>query len=97
MLTKKALMEKFRKTPDKYWKAELFKERGFERRRCSNCGKYDQVQATYDCTHCDNTTTEGPTPDGIPHARPCPGCQQNVNATGIKCLRCTSGGPGSGD
>ncbi len=40
MLTKKALMEKFRKTPDKYWKAELFRERGFERRRCINCGKY---------------------------------------------------------
>jgi alanyl-tRNA synthetase len=40
MLDKKALMEKFRKTPDKYWKAELFREKGFERRRCRSCGKY---------------------------------------------------------
>jgi alanyl-tRNA synthetase len=40
MLTKKALMEKFRKSPDRYWRVELFKEKGFTRRRCSSCGKY---------------------------------------------------------
>ena len=30
---------KFKKSPDKYWKVELFKEKGFERRSCTSCGK----------------------------------------------------------
>jgi alanyl-tRNA synthetase len=40
MPTKKALMERFRKSPEKYWKVSLFREKGFERRRCVKCGKY---------------------------------------------------------
>ena len=34
------LIRKFRKDPDKYWKVELFKQKGFERRKCSCCDKY---------------------------------------------------------
>ena len=40
MLDKKTLIEKFRKTPDKYWKVDLFKDKGFERRKCTTCDKY---------------------------------------------------------
>jgi alanyl-tRNA synthetase len=40
MLTKKTLMERFRKKPNLYWKVELFDEKGFKRRRCSSCGKH---------------------------------------------------------
>jgi alanyl-tRNA synthetase len=39
-LNKDAVIEKFRKSPEKYWKVELFNERGFERRKCPSCGKH---------------------------------------------------------
>ena len=40
MMTKESLMERFRKNPERYWKVELFKQKGFVRKRCSGCGKY---------------------------------------------------------
>jgi alanyl-tRNA synthetase len=40
MLTKDTLMQRFRKTPEKYWKVDLFKDKGFERRHCKCCGKF---------------------------------------------------------
>lgn len=39
MLTKEKLMKEFQKEPEKYWEVELFKERGFVRKKCS-CGKF---------------------------------------------------------
>ncbi len=40
MITKQSLIEKFRKTPDKYWKAELFSDKGFVRKKCARCDKH---------------------------------------------------------
>ncbi|MFN6991510.1 MAG: alanine--tRNA ligase-related protein, partial [Fervidobacterium sp.] len=39
-IDKKALMKKFQTNPEKYWQVQLFKERGFIRKKCSNCGKF---------------------------------------------------------
>ncbi|MFH8080875.1 MAG: alanine--tRNA ligase [Candidatus Aenigmatarchaeota archaeon] len=39
-LDKKALMKKFQSQPEKYWKVNLFDEKGFVRKKCSSCGKY---------------------------------------------------------
>jgi alanyl-tRNA synthetase len=40
MLTKKDLIKEFQKRPEEYWSVEIFKERGFTRRQCVNCGKF---------------------------------------------------------
>lgn len=39
MLTKKILLKTFQKSPEKYWKVELFDEKGFVRKVCPVCGK----------------------------------------------------------
>lgn len=55
---------------------------------CTQCGKYDQMAAAYNCTNCDNTRSLDPRPEGIPHSQPCPGCGFEVQASNIRCLRC---------
>ncbi len=40
MSEKEALKKKFSSDPDKYYRVELFERKGFERRRCSNCGSF---------------------------------------------------------
>ncbi len=40
MATKKDLIRKLQKNPDKYWKVKLFEENGFTRKKCSSCGKF---------------------------------------------------------
>ncbi len=40
MLSKKELIKKFQKDPEKYWKVRLFDELGFKRKQCKNCGKF---------------------------------------------------------
>ncbi len=39
-LDKKQLIKKFQATPERYWQVELFKQKGFVRKQCSNCGKF---------------------------------------------------------
>ena len=39
-MTKDTLMERFRKSPERYWKVELFEREGFERKKCTSCGKF---------------------------------------------------------
>ena len=40
MLTKKTLMKRFSKSPNRYWRVELFREKGFIRKKCSKCDKH---------------------------------------------------------
>ncbi|MDI6807025.1 MAG: alanine--tRNA ligase [Candidatus Aenigmarchaeota archaeon] len=40
MTTKKDLIKKFQKTPNRYWKVELFDDLGFRREQCIKCGKF---------------------------------------------------------
>ncbi|MEM7821355.1 MAG: alanine--tRNA ligase [Candidatus Aenigmatarchaeota archaeon] len=40
MVTKKELIEKLNKNPERYWKVKLFDEVGFKRKKCINCGKF---------------------------------------------------------
>lgn len=69
MLTKESLMEKFRKTPEKYWGAELFKEKGFERKKCSSCNKYfwtlDPERTLCGDPPCENYGFIGETPSNV--------------------------------
>ncbi|RLI96705.1 MAG: alanine--tRNA ligase [Candidatus Aenigmatarchaeota archaeon] len=37
---KKQLIQKFQKDPEKYWTVELFREKGFVRKKCPKCGKF---------------------------------------------------------
>ncbi len=37
---KRALLERFSSEPEKYYEVELFREKGFVRRRCEVCGRY---------------------------------------------------------
>lgn len=39
-IDKKTLMKKFQTNPEKYWQVQLFKEKGFVRKKCSSCGKF---------------------------------------------------------
>ncbi|MEM5799581.1 MAG: alanine--tRNA ligase [Candidatus Aenigmatarchaeota archaeon] len=39
-MLKKMLIRKFQSEPEKYWKVSLFDEKGFIRKKCTNCGKY---------------------------------------------------------
>ena len=39
-IDKKVLMKKFQANPEKYWEVQLFKEKGFVRKKCSKCGKF---------------------------------------------------------
>lgn len=39
-LSKGLIKEHFQKDPKTYWEVELFREKGFERRKCEKCGKY---------------------------------------------------------
>lgn len=40
MVTKKDLIKKLQKEPEKYWKVKLFEEKGFARKQCKSCGKF---------------------------------------------------------
>lgn len=40
MVTKKDLIEKFQKNPERYWKVDLFDNLGFKRKQCKKCGKF---------------------------------------------------------
>lgn len=40
MLSKDGLREEFSKEPSKYYSTKLFEKEGFERRKCTACGKY---------------------------------------------------------
>ena len=37
---KSSIIRMMQKDPKRYWAVELFKERGFIRRKCDNCGKF---------------------------------------------------------
>ena len=39
-ITKKDLIKKFQKNPERYWSVSLFNELGFKRKQCKNCGKF---------------------------------------------------------
>ncbi|MBI4176423.1 MAG: alanine--tRNA ligase [Candidatus Aenigmarchaeota archaeon] len=40
MLTKDSLKKEFQRKPKEYWEVEIFREKGFERKRCGKCGKF---------------------------------------------------------
>src|SRR5438445_3726178 len=40
MEPKEKIIQEFQKNPDRYWKVKLFDEKGFERKKCRNCGKF---------------------------------------------------------
>ncbi|MCF7861240.1 alanine--tRNA ligase [Candidatus Woesearchaeota archaeon] len=40
MLTKDGIKKTFQSDPDKYWKVDLFEEKGHVRKKCPSCGKY---------------------------------------------------------
>lgn len=51
MLSKEEILKKFQREPEKYWKVELFEQRGFVRKVCPSCGKgYWTLDA--ERTHC---------------------------------------------
>lgn len=39
-MNKGQLIKKLQKNPKKYWYLDFFKERGFKRKKCKNCGKF---------------------------------------------------------
>lgn len=39
-MNKKEIIKKLQKKPDRYWKVQLFEEKGFQRKQCKNCGQY---------------------------------------------------------
>lgn len=39
-IDKKQIIKKFQNNPERYWQVELFKQKGFIRKKCSNCGKF---------------------------------------------------------
>ena len=40
MLTKEILMKEFRKDAEKYWKVQMFDEKGFQRKQCHPCSAF---------------------------------------------------------
>ncbi|MFH0987096.1 MAG: alanine--tRNA ligase [Candidatus Micrarchaeota archaeon] len=63
MVTKSEVGEKFQKNWKKYYEVPLFKEKGFERRQCSKCGKFywsaDPERTTCGDPPCDQYTFIG--------------------------------------
>ena len=37
---KEKLIKEFQRNPDRYWKVKLFDDLGFDRKKCTNCGKF---------------------------------------------------------
>ena len=75
------------------------------RLKCPSC-QSENSWATYIHNPCPGSDTGtqweeeayGPTPDGSPHERPCPGCEeQSVPAAYVKCHDCWHQWGGGGD
>ena len=40
MDAKEKLIKEFQRNPNRYWKVKLFDDLGFDRKKCTNCGKF---------------------------------------------------------